>query len=121
MSKSADALGLARRALEHYRNRSTDQAEDVMHMPIDAYINPERYQREINAIFKRVPLALAMSLELPDAGSYVAVRMAGVPVLIVRGEDGVARAFINACRHRGAPVVEDGSGARARFTCPYHA
>ena len=33
----------------------------------------------------------------------------------------MARAFINACRHRGAPVVEDGSGARARFTCPYHA
>lgn len=121
MSKSEDALGLARRALEHYRNNSTDQAPDIMRMPVDAYIDPQRYQHEINTIFKRLPLALAMTLELPEAGSYVAVRMAGVPVLMVRGDDGKVRAFLNACRHRGAPIVEDGSGHRARFTCPYHA
>ena len=121
MSKSSDTRELARRALAHYRNSSTDQAPGVMPMPIDAYINPTRYQQEVDLIFKRVPLALSMTLELPVPGSYVAVRMAGVPVLMVRGVDGKVRAFLNACRHRGAPLVEDGSGTRARFTCPYHA
>ena len=30
---------------------------------------------------------------------------AGAPILLVRGDDGEVRAFRNACRHRGAPVV----------------
>lgn len=121
MSLSEDTRGLARRALEHYRAKTTDQAVDVMEMPIDAYTNPERYREEVTSIFKRLPIALAMSLELPSPGSYRAVSMLGVPVLIIRGEDGVARAFVNACRHRGAPVCSEGSGQKERFTCPYHA
>ena len=44
----------------------------------------------------------------------------GVPVLITRGPDGRALAFVNACRHRGSIVVPDGCGEARRFTCPYH-
>ena len=121
MSVSGNPLGLARRALAHYRAKTTDQADSVMEMPIDAYINPERYQAEIARIYKRLPLALAMSLELPGPGDYRALSVLGVPVLMVRGADGVVRAFLNACRHRGAPICAEGSGRKARFTCPYHA
>jgi len=39
---------------------------------------------------------------------------------VVRGDDGVVRAFRNACRHRGMPVAE-GSGCARAFNCPYHA
>jgi phenylpropionate dioxygenase-like ring-hydroxylating dioxygenase large terminal subunit len=39
--------------------------------------------------------------------------------LAVRGRDGVARVFLNACRHRGAQVA-CGSGKGAAFACPYH-
>jgi phenylpropionate dioxygenase-like ring-hydroxylating dioxygenase large terminal subunit len=42
------------------------------------------------------------------------------PILAVRGADGVVRAFRNACRHRGAQLV-DGAGCRSAFSCPYHA
>ena len=44
-----------------------------------------------------------------------------MPVLLVRGQDRVARAFINVCRHRGAPLCKDGHGTARRFSCPYHA
>lgn len=40
---------------------------------------------------------------------------------MVRGDDGVARAFVNVCRHRGSPIVEDDRGKQRRYTCVYHA
>src|SRR5690606_31963060 len=44
----------------------------------------------------------------------------GAPIVVVRGEDGVLRAFYNACRHRGAPVTRDECGTARRLTCQYH-
>jgi choline monooxygenase len=43
-----------------------------------------------------------------------------VPVLVTRADDGVLRAFLNVCRHRGSLLVE-GEGRRATIQCPYHA
>jgi phenylpropionate dioxygenase-like ring-hydroxylating dioxygenase large terminal subunit len=57
---------------------------------------------------------------LPDKGSYIARKAAGTPLLVVRGEDGKVRAFINACRHRGMQVATD-KGCAKSFVCPYHA
>jgi phenylpropionate dioxygenase-like ring-hydroxylating dioxygenase large terminal subunit len=42
-------------------------------------------------------------------------------VLITRGNDGVLRAFVNSCAHRGAVIVPEGCGRARRFVCPYHA
>jgi phenylpropionate dioxygenase-like ring-hydroxylating dioxygenase large terminal subunit len=114
-------LPLARRALAHLESETTDLAPSTLRMPVSAYIDPARYRLELERIWRRVPLGLALGAELPGAGSYKAMDVAGVPVLIVRGADGVARAFLNACRHRGAPLREPGCGRAARFACPYHA
>lgn len=42
-------------------------------------------------------------------------------MLVARGQDGVARAFLNVCRHRGTRLVGAASGCEKRFVCPYHA
>lgn len=118
---SETSMHLARRALARYRERGTDQADAPMPMPVSAYLDPERYAHEIDRCFKRLPTALAMSLELPGPGAYRAMTVLETPVLIVRGQDGKVRAFLNACRHRGSPVVHEGSGETVRFSCPYHA
>ena len=117
----AELVTLAERLLAHHRSGTTDSAPDTMAMPVESYLDPRRWEREIDRIFRRVPLALALSIELPGPGTYKALEAAGVPVLIARGGDGVCRAFINTCRHRGAPVCAVGSGAARRFSCPYHA
>ena len=106
---SAETISLVRRALTHYRDNTTDQAPGTMQMPVDAYLDPNRYAAEVERIFKHLPLALALSLELPEPGSYRALTMLEVPVLMVRGEDGVVRAFLNVCRHRGAKLCPDGA------------
>lgn len=121
MNRTEEMRELTRRALEHYRNGTTDQAPATYTIPIGAYTDPERYAREIDRVFKHLPLALALSVELPNPGDYRAMHVIGVPVLIVRGRDGEVRAFLNACRHRGARICDAGSGSARVFTCPYHA
>ena len=49
-------------------------------------------------------------------GDYMTFDDLGLPILLVRGKDGVVRAFYNTCQHRGAPVVRDDERAR-RATC----
>lgn len=92
-----------------------------MTLPVEAYLDPARYQQEVEAIFKRLPQALALSIELPTPNSYRTMHVLGMPVLMVRGDDGKVRAFINACRHRGSPVMEKPRGTTQRLVCPYHA
>ena len=116
-----ESVALARRALAHLQNKTTDQAPSTMEQPVEAYIDPQRYQHEVDHIFKRLPLALALSVELPAPKSYRALTVLDVPVLLSRGDDGVARAFVNVCRHRGAQICQHGSGTAQRFVCPYHA
>ncbi|MBK6657636.1 MAG: aromatic ring-hydroxylating dioxygenase subunit alpha [Proteobacteria bacterium] len=121
MTRHEEMLGLTRRALQHYRNGTTDQAPSVMRQPVAAYVDEARYQREVERVFKHLPQALALSIEIPKAGDYRAMQVLDVPVIVVRGKDGRARAFLNACRHRGAKVCQHGSGNARVFTCPYHA
>ena len=107
--------------LEHLAAARIRQAPGVMTMPADMYTDPELFQQERVNLFRRVPLMLAASCEIPAPGDYKAMTVAGVPVLLVRGKDGTVRAFLNSCRHRGVPLTKDHCGHAARFTCPYHA
>ena len=112
---------IARRGIAHYRNGTVDQAEAQMRVPTTIYTDPDRWKIEVDRVFKRLPLMLAFSVELPGPGSYRALEVAGVPVLLTRGNDDAVRAFVNMCSHRGAIVVEEGTGTARRFSCPYHA
>ncbi len=112
---------LARRTISHARAGTVPQAEAVLEVPATNYFDPGRWRLEMDRIFKRVPLTLGFSGELSEPGDYRAVDVAGVPVLMVRGTDGVARLFVNTCSHRGAQIMEAGTGNTRRFTCPYHA
>ena len=43
-----------------------------------------------------------------------------MPLIVVRGEDGHIRTFINVCSHRGARVAMEPGGNARTFTCFYH-
>ena len=107
------------RVFNHIDNSTTDLGERVWREPSDNYYSQERFDAEI-AMLKRLPVAYCPSAALPDKGSYIARSSAGTPLVVVRGLDGVVRAFINACRHRGMQVASGRCCSRA-FVCPYHA
>ncbi len=121
MRSTSREIDLARRAIAHLDSRTTDQAPATLPLSLESYADPELFKREFDAIFMRRPQGLLLSIELPEAGSYVARTILGKPLLIVRGKDGVVRMFLNVCRHRGAKLCEDASGKTPRFVCPYHA
>lgn len=121
MFDRAEQISLLKRALVHLGPRTTDQAPDIMRVPLAEYVDEDLWRTEMETLFKRKPQALALSAELRSGGDYKAMDAYGVPILIVRGHDGVARTFLNVCRHRGAQLCEPGLGNRRRFRCPYHA
>ena len=96
------------------------QAPDVAKVKADVYINPDRFEEECAKVFRRIPLMMAASCEIPNAGDFKTMETVGVPVLLVRGKDGEARAFLNSCSHRGTNVATDERGNASRFVCPYH-
>ena len=112
---------IAKRNLAHHRAGTVDQAPGIHHVPATNYHDRERWEREMEAIFRRLPLVMGFSAELPEPGGYKALDAGDVPVLLTRDNDGEVRAFVNMCSHRGAVVVENGTGEARRFTCPYHA
>ena len=113
-------VALAKRMLAFHESGTTEHAAEGYRVQTADYIDPVRWQREMDLIFKRVPLPLALTCELRAPGAYKSMDAMGLPVVIIRGADGVVRAFLNSCRHRGAVVAPEGCGQARRFTCPYH-
>ena len=114
-------VALTKRNVAHAQHGTVPLEDDVMRVPSTNYYDPERWQLEMDRIFRRLPLVLGFSAELREPHSYKALDVMGMPVLLVRGDDGQIRSFVNMCSHRGAIVMEEGTGVSRRFTCPYHA
>ncbi len=84
------------------------------------YVEPQLYEAERQAIFRRCWQMLGPVSQVAAPGQYLAVEIAGWKVFVIRGRDGALRAFHNVCRHRGARLFEEGSGECAVLRCPYH-
>lgn len=114
----ADEATVVERILGHIDGNTTDLAGGVWREPTAHYTDPARFEAEVQ-VMRRTAIPFCPSILLPDIGSYLARDAAMTPIFAIRGQDGVVRAFRNACRHRGAQLV-DGTGCKASLTCPYH-
>lgn len=88
--------------------------------PAAWYFDPGIAALEARTVFARHWQVVARVDQVAGAGDYVACEVAGEPVLVVRGDDGVLRGFFNVCRHHAAAVVADGQGCAHHLRCPYH-
>jgi choline monooxygenase len=89
-------------------------------LPWDWYVSPEILRREQELIF-RGAWHYAGPLEwVAEPGERFPCRAGAAPAVVVRGRDGVLRAFANVCRHRGSVIVKE-RGRRETLQCPYHA
>lgn len=89
-------------------------------LPPEAYYSPEWYEREQRGLFGRIWNLVAYEADLPQPGDYLPVQVGPDPVLLVRGHDGVLRAFLNMCRHRGMALACEAGHADGNVRCPYH-
>ena len=120
MSKD-QLIAVAKANLAHAEAGTIQQTADFYQVPAEHYFDQDRWHQEMHKIFRRVPLLLATTAEMPKPGDYKAMNAAGVPVLLSRTDDGEVQAFFNMCSHRGAQIMAEGVGNTHRFTCPYHA
>jgi choline monooxygenase len=113
----ADDVEIVRRVLAHIDAGTTDEG-DAWREPVENYLNPSRFAEELR-LLREMPSVFVPSATIPDPGDHVERIAFGVPLFAVRGRDGRARVFRNACRHRGFALVE-GPGCSRALVCRYH-
>ena len=86
-------LQTAKAYLAHAEAGTIQQMTKHYEVPADHYVDEDPWQQEVDLIFKRLPLMLATTAELPNAHDYKAMTVLCGPVLITRGENGAVRAF----------------------------
>ena len=87
--------------------------------PASWYTNPQHNDLERRAVLDANWQAVTAAHRVAQPGHYVAGCAGGEPWVVVRGNDGVLRAFANVCRHNGTQVAQ-GEGYAEQLTCPYH-
>ena len=107
--------------LEAYRTLAAASLEDAHSLPFSAYSDAAIWQLEAQKIFHREWVFVCSKQQLPKAGDFFALRLAGEALVIIHGHDGQLRALSNICRHRGTPLLPEGFGNVEKYVvCPYH-
>jgi phenylpropionate dioxygenase-like ring-hydroxylating dioxygenase large terminal subunit len=98
------------------------RTEDDFSLPGWTYWDPEFFELERQAIFRKSWHLVCHVNDVAKTGDFLTFKFLNDSVLVVRGPDAVVRSFHNVCRHRAARLVgtEQGNCGK-RITCPYHA
>jgi phenylpropionate dioxygenase-like ring-hydroxylating dioxygenase large terminal subunit len=120
MQKS-EQIRLLKELMRHRDEDTNVDAGGQRRNPAFVYSDPELAAREWETFFEGHPQFLGLSGDLPEPGSFLTSSDFGGPILAVRDDAGVFRAFANTCRHRGAVLEGRDRGKASRFVCPFHA
>ncbi len=119
--KQQTQVALVRRILDHVASKTTDTADEPSTLPVAAYVDAARLARENEVLFRKLPLIVGHTRMLPNPGDFITHDLSGLPLLVVRKDDGSLAAHLNVCRHRGTRVEPARCGSKKAFSCPYHA
>ena len=120
MDKS-EQLRILTALTEHIEEGTTLDAGGIMRAPLSDFTCPQLLAQEQDVYFRKTPLLMGFSSELPEPNTYWADKATGIPILMVRDGESQFRAYANVCRHRGNIVVPEGRGSKDSFSCPFHA
>ena len=89
-------------------------------IPAPWYVDRRIAELERESVFSKTWQLVARTGQVEKPGEFVATTVAGEPIVVVRGNDGVLRGFFNVCRHHAAAVVTQACGQASLLHCPYH-
>ena len=88
----------------------------------DLYLSEELFALEQEHFFANTWNYVGHDSQLPNAGDYISVEIAGRPLIVVRHADKSVRVMMNRCAHKGSRLVNQACGNTGKFfRCPYHA
>jgi len=102
---------------EYDSNAPLDRAFTI---PSSWYVDKNLYELELKSVFSNTWQRAARVDQVRAPGRYVTTDIAGEPIVVVRGNDSVLRAFFNVCRHHAAAVMTEPEGKTPQLRCPYH-
>lgn len=103
------------------RTRVSDIDWDRTGLPAWTYHSPALLELEKQELFRKHWQLVGHVSDVPNPGDFLTLDIVDERALIVRGDDGVVRAFHNLCRHRGSRVTAEPRGHCERaFVCPFH-
>ena len=103
------------------RDSAADEFDIARPMPGKVYHSESFAALERERIFHHGWICLGRVSDFAREGSFVTETIGDVSVVAVRQANGTIKAFLNACAHRFARLVNEREGARKLFVCPYHA
>ena len=89
-------------------------------IPAPWYVDSRIADLEAKTVFSKTWQMVGRIEQVENPGQFVTANIAGEPIVVVRGNDGVLRAFYNVCRHHAAAVVTETCGQANILHCPYH-
>ncbi len=115
-------ISTLRGLMEYEAARTAPPAEfpAMPDIPGGRYTDARFHALERDHLWRKSWLLAGHFDEVAQPGAFKLWETAGQPVLIIHARSGAINAFYNTCRHRGAAVVTEPSGRRARLTCKYH-
>jgi len=122
--KQEKQIRIINTVFETLKKQQNQEDADGITYQIDAerYVSKDRFELEKELIMKEHPIVVGAEGQLKSNGDYFLHDLTGVPIIVIKGKDGVIRAFLNMCRHRGVRLLEKSAGKiRRNIVCPYHA
>lgn len=104
---------------EPLRDRANDW--DRRGLPAWTYHSPAMLDLERQELFRKHWQLAGHVSNIANQGEYFTVDIVDERAVIVRGDDGIVRAFHNLCRHRGSRVAAEKQGrCKNALVCPFH-
>jgi choline monooxygenase len=89
-------------------------------LPNRAYTSHDDWLKERDTVIAQTWVGLGFSNDIAEPGSVFPIMFMGLPLVMVRDQQGRARVFHNVCRHRGMQLVAEAGDAGLVIRCPYH-
>ena len=97
-----------------------DDVSRAKGLPNAHYTDPDVFDEERRHVLFSNWAGVGFGKDVPETGDAKPVDFLGMPLLLVRDEEGTVNVYQNTCRHRGMILVEEPQKIRGAIRCPYH-
>src|SRR2546427_9513982 len=113
---------ITQQSVQEILSRYNDSAPlpEASTIPAPWYVDDRIAELEAKTVFSKTWQMVGRIEQVEKPGQFVTANVAGEPILVVRGNDGVLRGFFNVCRHHAAAVMTNPEGRTETLRCPYH-
>jgi len=95
--------------------------EDRYGLPNWTYFSSSLFEVEAEKLFRQHWQLVCHESDVANVGQFITFDLVNERALIIKGKDGIVRAFHNLCRHRGSRVVAEERGiCKSAMVCPFH-